>query len=329
MRTISTRFLLRPLPQAFTKPHNFSKLHTTPILAMSGVTPENPLLATHLFSVPSFKAVVTGGATGIGLMITQALATNGATVYITGRRSEVLEKSASTYAGKIIPITADLTSTSSIKELAAQIGEKEPQGIHLLVNNAGVAKEKETTSFSTGDVDFNNAESIAAQLGKATPSSWAETFETNVTAQYFTSVEFIPLLAAGTKNTPGYSSSIVNVASISGIMKGSSNGQFAYAASKAAFLQLTQNLATTLKGVKVRVNCIAPGIFPSEMTAGKSDEANKSSLEGEGKGLPAGRTGSEEDMAAAILYLAGKGGVFLNGQVIYPRRTYPAHCRHY
>ncbi|KAF8538489.1 hypothetical protein BDD12DRAFT_885184 [Trichophaea hybrida] len=266
---------------------------------MSGVTPSNPLLATHLFSVPSFKAAVTGRATGIGLMITQDLATNGAT---------------------IIPITPDLSSTSSIKELAAQIAEKEPQGIHLLVNNAGVAKEKEPTSFSTGNVDFNNAESITTHLGKGTPESWAETFQTNVTAQYFTFVEFISMLAAGTKNTPGYSASIVNIASISGIMKGSSSGQFTYAASKAAFLQLTQNLATTLKGVEVRVNCIAPGVFPSEMTAGESDEANKSSLEGKGKGLPAGRSGSEEDMAAAILYLAGKGGVFLNGQVLYSDR---------
>lgn len=62
---------------------------------------------------------------------------------------------------------------------------------------------------------------------------WAETFQTNITAQYFMSAAFLPLLAKGREVTPGYSTSIVNVASISGVMKGSSMGQFAYATSKA------------------------------------------------------------------------------------------------
>lgn len=83
---------------------------------------------------------------------------------------------------------------------------------------------------------------------------------------------FLPLLAKGNAVTPGYSSSVVNVSSISGAMKGSSNGQFAYASSKAASTHLSRMLATTFKDVHVRVNVIAPGVFPSEMTAGKSGE---------------------------------------------------------
>ncbi|KAI5849937.1 short chain dehydrogenase/reductase [Tricharina praecox] len=310
---------LRPtLTKNFTKPTTtaFSRKMSN----AAGTPGADRLTANHLFSFPqTYVAVVTGGATGIGLMITQALATNGAKVYITGRREKDLENVAKRYPGKIIPVAADITDEASVQKLVAEVGKNEPKGIHLLVNNAGVAKEKQTTSFSTADVDFKNADSLAKHLAKATRESWAETFETNVTAQYFTSVAFVPLLAAGTKNTPGYSSSIVNIASISGVMKNSSRGQFAYAASKAAFLQLTRNLATTLKEIKVRVNSIAPGIFPSEMTADSSDEAGKSSLEGTGKadGIPAGRTGSEQDMAAAILYLAGPGGVFVNGLTVY------------
>ena len=82
-------------------------------------------------------------------------------------------------------------------------------------------------------------------------------------------------------------------------------------------MQLSQTLAAALKGIDVRVNCIAPGDFPSERTAGGSNENNRSLLQGDGRGegLPAGRAGSDEDMAAAVLYLAGKGGQFLYNQV--------------
>ena len=131
------------------------------------------------------------------------------------------------------------------------------------------------------------------------------------------SMAFLPLLAKGTTKTPGYSSSVVNVSSISGSMKGSSMGQFSYASSKAASTHLGRMLATTFKDVKVRVNTIAPGVFPSEMTAGSSGEDNKSQLDME-LSNPSGRTGHDSDMAATILFLAGKGGVFYNDQVLYP-----------
>ena len=131
------------------------------------------------------------------------------------------------------------------------------------------------------------------------------------------SMAFLPLLARGGKNVPGYSSSIVNVSSISGALKGSSGGQFAYAASKAAFTHMSRMLATTFKETKVRVNVIAPGMFPSEMTAGSSGEDNKSTLDLK-LSNPSGRTGHDSDMAASILFLAGKGGVFYNEQILYP-----------
>ncbi|KAH0602889.1 uncharacterized protein H6S33_008539 [Morchella sextelata] len=287
--------------------------------------PNTGLLASKLFDVSGFKAVVTGGGTGIGLMITQALVANGATVYISGRRKEALDTVVEKYsgkggpnAGKIIAAPADITDKEDIKRLALEIKEKEPNGIHLLVNNAGVAKEKQTTSYKTGEPDFSNADSITEHLWKATPESWAETFETNLTAQFFCSVAFLPLLSKGTANTLGYSASIINITSISGVLKGSSSGQFAYATSKAGFIHLTRMLGTTFADCKVRVNSIAPGIFPSEMTADSSDENQKSELKGMGQSLPAKRTGGDADMAAAVLYLAGPGGVFLNGQVLYP-----------
>jgi NAD(P)-dependent dehydrogenase (short-subunit alcohol dehydrogenase family) len=86
-----------------------------------------------------------------------------------------------------------------------------------------------------------------------------------VTANFFVAAAFLPLLAKGGAARRGYSASIVNVASISGMMRGSSSGQFAYAASKAAALHLSKMLGTTLAQAKIRVNTIAPGIFPSEV----------------------------------------------------------------
>ena len=76
-------------------------------------------------------------------------------------------------------------------------------------------------------------------------------------------------------------------------------------------------MATTFAEAKIRVNCIAPGIFPSEMTAGSSGEDQKSKLD-MSMSNPAQRTGHDSDMAACILFLAGQGGLFSNAQVLYP-----------
>lgn len=83
------------------------------------------------------------------------------------------------------------------------------------------------------------------------------------------------------------------------------------------FIHLTRMMATTFAEAKIRVNCIAPGIFPSEMTAGSSGEDQKSKLD-MSMSNPAGRTGHDSDMAACILFLAGPGGLFFNSQVLYP-----------
>ncbi len=76
-------------------------------------------------------------------------------------------------------------------------------------------------------------------------------------------------------------------------------------------------MATTFAEAKIRVNCIAPGIFPSEMTAGESGGDQKSKLD-ISMSNPAQRTGYDSDMAACILFLAGPGGLFMNAQVLYP-----------
>lgn len=158
-----------------------------------------------------------------------------------------------------------MSDKSDIQRLADEVSKKEPKGIQLLVNNAGIARDDPTKFSTNGQPDMKDAQAISSHFLKSEPQSWADTFQTNVTGHYFMSMAFLPLLAKGGEATPGYSSSIVNVSSISGAMKGSSNGQFAYACSKAADTHLMRMLASTFKDTKVRVNCIAPGLFPSEV----------------------------------------------------------------
>ena len=220
------------------------------------------------------------------------------------------------FANHIYRIQCDITSKDDIKKAYAEIEKNEKNGIHLLVNNAGVAKD-DNTKYSNSKPDMSSAQAIADHMWKSDPDAWIETMKTNLVGHYFMSAAFLPLLDRARKATPGYSPSVVNITSISGLMKGSSGGQFAYSTSKAAAIQLTRNLATTFSDCKIRVNSIAPGLFPSEMTAGPSNENNKSELKNQSSN-PAGRPGHDTDMAACILFLAGPGGVFLNGQIIHP-----------
>ena len=181
----------------------------------------------------------------------------------------------------------------------------------------GIARDDRTKFSANGTPDSKDPQALSDHMLRSEPSAWAETFETNVTSQFFLSAALVPLLATATKTTSKYSASITNVSSISGLMKGSSNGQFAYASSKAALIHLTSMLATTLKDSRIRVNQIAPGLFPSEMTTSESDEQQKSELSST-PGNPAGRGGSDADMAASILMLVGPGGMFYNNQLLHP-----------
>ena len=128
---------------------------------------------------------------------------------------------------------------------------------------------------------------------------------------------FLPLLQKATDAIPGWSSTVINITSISGIVKASQH-HFAYNASKAAAIHLTKMLAHEIytSGLKIRVNNIAPGVFPSEMTAEESDEKQKSKLPKEKyeQKVPAQRPGNDRDMGSAVLFAATN--QYLNGQTV-------------
>jgi NAD(P)-dependent dehydrogenase (short-subunit alcohol dehydrogenase family) len=131
-------------------------MHSTDIAADE--TTHNPeLKAASLFDCSHIKAVVTGGGTGIGLMITQALQENGATVYITGRRKDVLEQTAKRYStgpGSVHALPGDISSKEGAIQLAKDVEAMESKGIHLLVNNAGIARDDATKFGQFSHVRF-------------------------------------------------------------------------------------------------------------------------------------------------------------------------------
>ncbi|BGP38530.1 hypothetical protein JCM10449v2_002464 [Rhodotorula kratochvilovae] len=279
-----------------------------------------------LFNVNGLVALISGGGTGIGLMATQALAANGAKVYIVGRRQEALDRVVEVYGplskGQIIPLVGDVTKKEDVLRLAAEIKEREG-GLHILINNAGISGPRTPWTKDTP------VEQLSHDLLQESEEGWADVFRTNTTSIYYMSVAFLPLLhkftfggdAAGRAIYEKYQTGIINITSISGLVKVAQN-HFCYNASKAAANHLHRMMATEFAHTGVRVNSIAPGLFPTEMTArGKGSDANNKTDLGAGWNInnmdtPADRPGSDEDLGGTVLYLSSRAGQYTQGQII-------------
>jgi len=220
----------------------------------------------NLFNVEGWVCVVTGGGTGIGLMIARAFVNNGAKVYITSRRRDVLEKAAKHWGsslahpqGKLIPAVCDITSKDSIRQLVDEVRKNETR-VDVLVNNAGGLEEREA-----GKED-ESVQALAEDLFNDDPAQWGDVYRTNVIGAFRISAAFLPLLHAVTMSCPSQTGSIINISSIGGITRSISD-HIKYNVSKAATIHLTTMLAHKFrsKTIRVRVNNIAPGIFPTEM----------------------------------------------------------------
>lgn len=146
---------------------------------------------------------------------------------------------------------------------------------------------------------------------------WSDLYTINTFSVFFVTTAFLGLLDKGSKDREGYSSVVINITSISGVIK-LAQEHFAYNSAKAAAAHLTKMLATefALKKVDVRVNAIAPGVYASEMT---HNEIKPEKVDQIGKGVlpvPAARAGTGEEMAGTAVYLASPAGGYMNGQEI-------------
>lgn len=296
----------------FNNPEPFLEPFFNVILQNSQSTPTmaqpTDYAVESLFNIKNWVCVVTGGGTGLGLITSHALASNGAKVYITGRRAEVLKKAEMQHAsgGSIIALPMDVTDKASIKSAVAEISSKE-KCVNLLVNNAGVSG----LNYGEKGMPTGSIQEISEHMiGNQDFDDWKIMYAVNCASYYFCSATFLPLLVAAREHGYSEAGSIINISSISGITKESQNGQFSYNSSKAACILLTEMLATDFKrpGIEVRVNTLAPGYFPSEMTPINEQEGNKEHFIAKW-GIPVGRPGRPRDYAQALLNFAVNGYV--------------------
>ncbi|KAK7205171.1 hypothetical protein BZA70DRAFT_175351 [Myxozyma melibiosi] len=275
---------------------------------------------SNLFGVEGMVCVITGGGTGIGLMMATALEHNGAKVYILGRRLAVLENSAKLYAkhGNLHPLQCDVTSKQDLIRATEHIKAADGK-VDLLVVNSGIMSQK-LNDFSP-EIKADPAKLSEFWMQKS-EQSWADTFSVNVTSVFFTTVAFLGLLdasnqarkAANALDKP--TAQVVVTSSIGGFMRVTPFA-FTYNASKAATTHLAKMMATFFIEYDIRVNIITPGMYPSQMTGSLDTESNKVALEPfPPTVIPLRRAGAEEEMGGAILYLASKAGGYNAGSVL-------------
>ncbi len=238
------------------------------------------------FRLDGRVAIVTGASSGLGVTFATALAEAGADVALVARRVDRLAATCrlvERVGRRALAIQADVTRPEDCRRAVEQTMESLGH-VDVLANNAGVG--------------------TAVPASRETPEEFRQVIEVNLNGCYWMAQ------ACGRVMRPG--SSIVNVSSIVGLVT-AGLPQAAYSASKAGLLGLTRDLAGQWTGRKgIRVNALAPGFFPSEMT----ERLPEGYLEAQVARSPMGRAGRPEELAAALIFLASDAASYVTGQVL-------------
>ena len=243
------------------------------------------------FAIKGQTAIVTGASSGLGVTFAKTLAERGVNLVIAARRYEKLVKVAenlsSKYGIKVIPVKTDVTQEKQVIKTVKTAIEK-LGSLEILVNNAGVASLSPSVDMSLEE--------------------WKKVIDVNLTGV------FLCARTVAREMIKKRYGKIVNIASIYGAV-GDIFPAAPYYASKGAVINLTRALAIEWAPYKINVNAIAPGFFPSEMTASifKDDKALKHIL----SRTPLGRTGEPLDLKAALIYLTSPASDYVTGQTIF------------
>ncbi|OCB78311.1 hypothetical protein B0A79_12230 [Flavobacterium piscis] len=227
--------------------------------------------------------VVTGGATGIGLAAAKALVQEGAYVFITGRRQELLDQAVNEIQTNITAVKADSGKKEDIEKLF-NIVKQEKGCIDILLCNAG-----------TGGFGY--------PIGDITEQHYNTVFDTNIKGSILTVQGALPLMNEG--------SSIVLTGSISSVK--TYETMSVYCASKAALSTLARTWALELKTRKIRVNVVSPGPTETAMLTDLSHDLQASIV----NGIPLGRAGNTEDITNAILFMCSAEASFITGTELF------------
>ena len=244
----------------------------------------------NLFDVSGKVALVTGGSRGIGEMIAEGFVANGVRTYISAHKADACNATAARLSeeGECISIPADLSSAEGVEALAVAIGSREIR-LDILVNNAGAT--------------------WGASIDEFPEIGWDKVMDINVKGPFFLTQALLPLLEAAA--SPEDPARIINIGSIDGLNV-NKLGTYSYGPSKAAIHHLTRTFASHLAERNITANAIAPGPFPSKMTAGIAESMGEEIR----RNVPLRRWGEPADMAGVAIYLASKAGAYVSGAVI-------------
>ena len=239
-----------------------------------------------MFRLDGKVALVTGASQGIGEAIAKRLAAQGATVVCAARSEDKLKAVAGAIeaaGGKADVLVADLADSASVKAAVAATIERHG-AIHILVNNAGITRDKLLIQMKEEDWD--------AVLDTNLKGAWAA-------------------IQAATKPMMKQRwGRIINIASVVGQMGNA--GQANYVAAKAGLIGLTKSVARELASRNVTANAVTPGYIETAMTSGLPEDVRAEFT----KQIPLGRMGTGEDIAAAVAFLSSEEAGYITGQTL-------------
>jgi 3-oxoacyl-[acyl-carrier protein] reductase len=234
-------------------------------------------------------AIVTGGARDIGAAVVRALARSGASVVVnyasSADRASALVAEVTAAGGRAVAVRADVTSAAEVRRLVDEARAAFGDRIDVLVNNAG------------GIVKRTKLEEMTAEF-------WDTVFALNTRSVFLVTQAVVPHMTDG--------GTIVNLASLAA-RDGGGGGAVAYAASKGAVLTMTRGLAKELGAKRIRVNCVSPGLIDTTFHDVHTPQAVREATVAK---TLAGRQGTSEDVANAVLFLASDASAYLTGESV-------------
>ncbi len=237
-----------------------------------------------MFELSEKRALVTGASGGIGASIARHLHRQGATVALSGTRTEALEALAGELGEGTHVVASNLRDADGPQQLVSDT-EGAMGGIDILINNAGITRDNLAMRLKDED--------------------WQEVLDVNLTASFKLSRA---VLRGMMKQRWGR---IIGITSIVGVT--GNPGQANYAASKAGMIGMSKSLAAEVASRGITVNCIAPGFIVTAMT----DALNDDQKGGLTERIPAGRLGEPDDIGAAAAFLASDEASYITGQTLH------------
>jgi len=239
-----------------------------------------------MFDLTGKTALVTGATGGIGGAIARAMHKQGATVAVSGRRKEKLDKLAGELGDRVHILPCDLADKAQVARLIddaiADLGR-----LDILVNNAGLTRDNLFMVMKD--------------------EQWDEVIAVNLTSSFM----LMRAAARAMMRSKNGFGRIINISSVSGIV--GNPGQGNYAAAKAGVIGMSKSLARELASRGITVNCVAPGFISTPMT----DVLTEKQVSIVKDAIPAQKFGTPADIAAACVYLASSEGSYVTGQTLH------------